>query len=264
MSSAAVSAPFADAAQSGAPVTTEKSKSSCPLHFGSGSKADKVGISSDKAVEKTTSSVAAECPMGHSASSSASECPLGHSAASSTPSMRKNTALQTPPAEAVDQLSRERVQSTIPSTSGEPFMYPSERQFYGSATAKGHTVDPKDMEMVIAIHNAVNEKAWQEVLRYEKLHEKDCATPKLSHFLGRPGVLSPKAWTLSWFGRSLPFDRHDWHVDRCGTPVRYVVDFYDGKPDPRYPISIHIDCRPEVSVNGMIDRARLWAQGLFF
>jgi hypothetical protein len=24
----------------------------------------------------------------------------------------------------------------------------------------------------------------------------------------------------------LPFDRHDWVVDRCGQEVRYVIDFY--------------------------------------
>jgi cytochrome c heme-lyase len=25
----------------------------------------------------------------------------------------------------------------------------------------------------------------------------------------------------------LPFDRHDWVVDRCGSEVRYVIDYYD-------------------------------------
>ena len=31
----------------------------------------------------------------------------------------------------------------------------------------------------------------------------------------------------------LPFDRHDWIVDRCGKHVRYIIDYYDGgKVDP--------------------------------
>ena len=30
----------------------------------------------------------------------------------------------------------------------------------------------------------------------------------------------------SWFGSGLPFDRHDWIVDRCGQEVRYIIDFY--------------------------------------
>jgi cytochrome c heme-lyase len=27
-------------------------------------------------------------------------------------------------------------------------------------------------------------------------------------------------------GGAVPFDRHDWIVDRCGKEVRYVIDFY--------------------------------------
>lgn len=31
---------------------------------------------------------------------------------------------------------------------------------------------------------------------------------------------------MGWIGGPLPFDRHDWYVDRCGEEVRYVIDFY--------------------------------------
>jgi len=37
---------------------------------------------------------------------------------------------------------------------------------------------------------------------------------------------SPLARLHSWFGGPLPFDRHDWYIDRCGREVRYVIDFY--------------------------------------
>ena len=37
---------------------------------------------------------------------------------------------------------------------------------------------------------------------------------------------SPLALIRSMFGGASPFDRHDWIVDRCGTEVRYVIDFY--------------------------------------
>ena len=30
------------------------------------------------------------------------------------------------------------------------------------------------------------------------------------------------------FRYELPFDRHDWIVDRCGKDVRYIIDYYDG------------------------------------
>ncbi len=49
---------------------------------------------------------------------------------------------------------------------------------------------------------------------------------------------SPLARLSSWFGSPLPFDRHDWWVNRCGEEVRYVIDFYydeakGGTPDVR-------------------------------
>lgn len=124
-------------------------------------------------------------------------------------------------------------------------------------------MDPNEMEMVVAIHNAVNEQAWQEILRYEAFHQAECPNPRLIRFLGRPGEVSPKARLLGLLaGRTAPFDRHDWHVDRCGTQVRYVVDFYDGKPHPERPVSIYIDARPEVTWGGVGDRLRMWARGL--
>lgn len=41
-----------------------------------------------------------------------------------------------------------------------------------------------------------------------------------------PPPRSPLARLRSWFGGPLPFDRHDWYIDRCGQEVRYVIDFY--------------------------------------
>lgn len=41
-----------------------------------------------------------------------------------------------------------------------------------------------------------------------------------------------------------PFDRHDWVVDRCGTKVRYVIDYYTGRVDKGNPFSFYIDARP--------------------
>lgn len=37
---------------------------------------------------------------------------------------------------------------------------------------------------------------------------------------------SPLAWIRHKLGGPMPFDRHDWTVDRCGKEVRYVIDFY--------------------------------------
>merc|ERR1719253_64348 len=89
------------------------------------------------------------CPLGHTSqptplpavlgsadgAGTSSACPLGHT---SQPAPERRPGEQAPAPAATDALSRERVQSSIPSSTGEPFMYPSEKQFYGSAVAKGH------------------------------------------------------------------------------------------------------------------------------
>ena len=62
-------------------------------------------------------------------------------------------------------------------------------------------------------------------LAAQALH--DGCTPKLKRFMGRPRDYSPKARFLNLLGYKLPFDRHDWIVDRCGHEV----------PPPPFPLS---------------------------
>lgn len=56
----------------------------------------------------------------------------------------------------------------------------------------------------------------------------------------------------------LPFDRHDWFVEReDGTEVRYVIDFYSGQPEPGKPLSVYLDVRPALdSIESVFDRVR--------
>ena len=131
-----------------------------------------------------------------------------------------------------NNLSTHRVASTIPISerndalpehqkdAGTTWQYPSEQMFFNAIKRKGWTPKEEDMTNVIAIHNAVNERCWAEVLRWESLHAKECDCPKLVKFRGRPRDYSPKARFLNFLGFKLPFDRHDWVVDRCGTDVR--------------------------------------------
>jgi cytochrome c heme-lyase len=59
-------------------------------------------------------------------------------------------------------------------------------------------------------------------------------------------------------GYKLPFDRHDWVVDRCGREVRYVIDFYAGAPAPGAQASMHLDVRPALdSFGAVVDRLRM-------
>ena len=60
-----------------------------------------------------------------------------------------------------------------------------------------------------------------------------------------------------------PFDRHDWTIDRCGTEVRYVIDYYSGHDEPDNPV-FNVDVRPALdSPSALFDRAREGIQDLW-
>jgi len=153
------------------------------------------------------------------------------------------------------KLSVDRVESTIPQSGNSgTWSYPSPQMFYNALKrkGKGDDVEEQDVQVIVDIHNNMNEITWDEVLRYEKLHEEE-GPPTLLKFCGRPEELTPKARIKSWFGYGLPFDRHDWTVERGGKQVRYVIDYYhdESAEDSRPTLhsrgtvkSISIDARP--------------------
>jgi len=163
-------------------------------------------------------------------------------------------------------LSVSRESSTIPISprtelpkhqeTRETWQYPSERMFYDAMARKGWKPSANDMEHVVKIHNAVNEKAWAHVMAWERRHCDSCPDPKLLKFRGRPKDYSPKARFLNFLGYKLPFDRHDWVVDRCGTEVRYVIDFYNAVSYGGVaPVAMHLDVRPALdSPSSAMDR----------
>ena len=127
------------------------------------------------------------------------------------------------------------------------WIYPSERQFFEALMRKGNMPasanSPTELATTVAsiipIHNAVNERAWQQILDWENKApssdpgSKKCGGPKLYSFRGLgvdPEFLSPRARINNLMGYQLPFDRHDWVVERCGGErIEYVIDFYQGK-----------------------------------
>lgn len=134
-------------------------------------------------------------------------------------------------------LSIQRVVSTIPKGDYEPahqlegsdtWTYPSPQMFYNAMRRKGYSPREGDMGNIVAIHNTVNERAWEKVMEWERMYSDRCPNPKLFKFKGLADDPSPKARVLSWAGYRPPFDRHDWIVDRCGTKQRYIIDFYNG------------------------------------
>lgn len=156
------------------------------------------------------------------------------------------------------------------------WIYPSERQFFEALMRKGNTPNSvgsaselaTTVASIIPIHNAVNERAWQQILDWEKKApssdpgSKKCGGPKLYSFRGlgaESEYLSPRARMNSFMGYQLPFDRHDWVVERCdGERIEYVIDFYQGKSaggskgglaanSGPGKLSFYLDVRPKLS-----------------
>jgi cytochrome c heme-lyase len=107
------------------------------------------------------------------------------------------------------------------------------------------------MSSVVPIHNAVNERAWHEILAWETPRCKavGCVLgPRLASFRGDAAKRTPRAWMNVLLGYQAPFDRHDWVVERCGQTVEYVIDFYPGRErQERGPPSFYLDVRPKLN-----------------
>ena len=60
---------------------------------------------------------------------------------------------------------------------------------------------------------------------------------------------TPRARFNTLLGYKAPFDRHDWVVDRCGTKVEYVIDFYAGKDEAKAgkELNFYLDVRPKLN-----------------
>ncbi|KAH8677652.1 cytochrome c/c1 heme lyase-domain-containing protein [Xylariales sp. PMI_506] len=131
------------------------------------------------------------------------------------------------------------------------WIYPSERMFFEAMKRKGHDPQAADMQTVVPIHNAVNERAWAEIKKWEEpwTQGTSCGGPRLHSFSGLSTKLSPKARINTLLGYQSPFDRHDWVVDRCGTEIEYIIDFYAGRQagGPEGKLSFYLDVRPKLN-----------------
>ncbi|KAH8108144.1 cytochrome c/c1 heme-lyase [Cristinia sonorae] len=192
------------------------------------------------------------CPVDHSASTE--KCPVDHGTRKSWTSMFFGSGSEpasppTPSTSASPQPSTSRLQSdrevsSIPKLDGTNWVYPSEHQFFNAMARKNHNPQATDMKVIVPIHNAVNERAWAEVMKWEAGQGgEQCGGVKLVSFKGRPNDRTPKAYLKTLLGYTAPFDRHDWVVDRCGSRMRYVIDFYTGR-NPLGGPSFYLDVRP--------------------
>ncbi|KAL7747083.1 Cytochrome c1 heme lyase [Sorochytrium milnesiophthora] len=200
--------------------------------------------------DATPAASASACPVDHKNLKShplvASSAAPGENGCSYDPRTNLPALSNQPQADQRDTLPLDREHSSIPRTDGGVWVYPSQQMFFNAMKRKQWDPSERDMGVVVPIHNAVNEMAWHKILEWERLEDAECKTPTLTKFTGRPKDISPKARVRSWMGYTLPFDRHDWTVNRCGTDVNYVIDFYSGKADAKAVASFYLDVRPKL------------------
>lgn len=130
----------------------------------------------------------------------------------------------------------DREPSSIPRGDAEGnWEYPSPQQMYNAMLRKGHTDTPQDaVESMVAVHNFLNEGAWNEIVGWERVFAKglmagwercrrgeenlsfdlyhdemtgkidQSSEPRLLRFQGRPKELTPKAQIFQALGWAYP------------------------------------------------------------
>jgi len=220
-----------------------KSPSLCPSH---------------RETAKSTSG----CPIKHNDPKfTLAQCPVDHGQ-NLNPLNQMSTLPQEPAPNQSTTLPLTRIESSIPRNPLAKWEYPSPQQFYNALVSKGWDTPEEHIETMVEIHNFLNEEAWQEVLKWEKISQSGGEDPYLARFKGRPGEMSPKArfwllvgWLLpSRFNNEPPFDRHDWIIRRpkTGEEVRYVIDYYSAPPLPDGSPLFSLDVRPALDSFGSL------------
>ncbi len=143
---------------------------------------------------------------------------------------------------------------------------PSPRQLYAALKRKNKAgdleedglIDSAVVKSVADAHAKVTQLAWDGVLDFENMHKATCPRPQLVRFVGNPEyTIKARFWQM--LGHELPFDRHDWYVNRCGTEIKYIIDFYSVPGDES---AMVVDARPSLTPLGIADRFRFAAKRL--
>lgn len=175
-------------------------------------------FSSASSSSKEAEGSASACPVDHetrqkwlqqqqdgASGSTPRPAPPGH------PALSEDRVISSIPRHLAEEMKAQS--SSVPSEDAESpnsrshWVYPSPSQFHAALMRKGHTsaASGANMDVVVPIHNAVNEKCWQEILDWERKESgvdswKSCGGPQLVSFKGRPAERTWKAWGKSLLG----------------------------------------------------------------
>lgn len=112
------------------------------------------------------------------------------------------------------------------SDSGHTWLNPSPNQLFRALARRDKAIEYEDAPAVAHVHEIVVNSSWDGVMEFENMHKTACSEPTLARFEGMDGIYSPKARVMKTLFGMIPFDRHDWTVDRCGKEIRYIIDYY--------------------------------------
>ena len=90
--------------------------------------------------------------------------PLSISATSKAPGQ----SLDLPTSRESSTIPRPKSFSADADDDGPTWEYPSPQQFYNALVRKGWETPEESIEMVVQIHNFLNEMAWEEVMKWER------------------------------------------------------------------------------------------------
>lgn len=161
----------------------------CPMHAGGSGAAGKSTpppVPAGYAAPTPKAAGPAKCPIVHDAASSSSSAasgsglnplnsiPLGLSAVDRAPGQvldlpidREASTIPRPRTQDDDDAYGGAASST--NANGEQvWEYPSPQQFYNALVRKGWETPEESIEVMVAIHNFLNERAWDEVMKWEK------------------------------------------------------------------------------------------------
>lgn len=163
-SSSSASCPVLPASHPAIASSADTPPAGCPMH------------NSPPAITPTTSTIpkakAAECPIPHDqrALHPLNRIPLGLSSTERAPGQ----VLDLPTEREVSSIPRPQVnaedgEDVLPEDKHNgKWEYPSPQQFYNALVRKGWETPEESIEMVVAIHNFLNERAWEEVMAWER------------------------------------------------------------------------------------------------
>ena len=150
---------------------SSSSPTGCPVDHSTFVKHPQASSSTPASCPVDHPSSAAKCPVDHASSSKSAspppaQCPVQHSETLDPRNHLPVLTQERSPSQTTD-LPTERTTSSIPRDGTGNWDYPSPQQFYNALVRKGWETPESEIETIVDIHNFLNEKAWEEVQKWE-------------------------------------------------------------------------------------------------